>query len=73
MNGDGVIPPEASEDPGTQTLIKEIIATLGGLKVRTAVVELAAASGLGLLPGGTGDGASARTATTGCCGIKTGC
>lgn len=31
---------------------------------RTAVVELAAASGLGLLPGGTGDGASARTATT---------
>lgn len=31
---------------------------------RTAVVELAAASGLSLLPGGRGDGASARTATT---------
>lgn len=30
LNGDGVIPPEATEDAATQTLIKEIIATIGG-------------------------------------------
>jgi hypothetical protein len=30
LNGDGVIPPEATEDPATQALIKEIIATVGG-------------------------------------------
>ncbi len=30
LNGDGVIPPEATEDAATQTLIKEIIATVGG-------------------------------------------
>ncbi len=30
LNGDGVIPPEATADAATQTLIKEIIATFGG-------------------------------------------
>jgi hypothetical protein len=30
LNGDGVIPPEATADAATQTLIKEIIATTGG-------------------------------------------
>ena len=30
LNGDGVIPPEATEDPATQALIKEIVATIGG-------------------------------------------
>ena len=30
LNGDGVIPPEATEDAATQSLIKEIIATIGG-------------------------------------------
>jgi len=30
LNGDGVIPPEATADAATQTLIKEIIATVGG-------------------------------------------
>ena len=30
LNGDGVIPPEATEDAATQSLIKEIIATVGG-------------------------------------------
>ncbi len=30
LNGDGVIPPEATEDPATQILIKEIVATVGG-------------------------------------------
>lgn len=30
LNGDGVIPPEATADAATQTLIKEIIATIGG-------------------------------------------
>jgi hypothetical protein len=30
LNGDGVIPPEATEDAATQTLIKDIIATVGG-------------------------------------------
>jgi hypothetical protein len=30
LNGDGVIPPEATEDAAVQTLIKEIVATIGG-------------------------------------------
>ncbi len=35
LNGDGVIPPEATEDPAAQTLIKDIITCLGGAKDRT--------------------------------------
>ncbi|HEY0966467.1 MAG TPA: hypothetical protein VGD88_03670 [Opitutaceae bacterium] len=35
LNGDGVIPPEATEDPAAQALIKDIIACLGGVKDRT--------------------------------------
>lgn len=35
LNGDGVIPPEATEDPATQALIKDIIACLGGVQDRT--------------------------------------
>jgi hypothetical protein len=35
LNGDGIIPPEATDDPATQTLIKDIIACLGGSKDRT--------------------------------------
>ena len=30
LNGDGVIPPEATEDAAVQTLIREIVATVGG-------------------------------------------
>jgi hypothetical protein len=35
LNGDGVIPPEATDDPAAQMLIKDIIACLGGSKDRT--------------------------------------
>ena len=35
LNGDGVIPPGASEDPAAQQLIKDIIACMGGTKDRT--------------------------------------
>ena len=35
LNGDGVIPPEATEDPAVQALIKDIIATVGGVRDRT--------------------------------------
>lgn len=35
LNGDGVIPSEATEDPAVQMLIKDIIATLGGVADRT--------------------------------------
>ena len=35
LNGDGVIPPEATEDPAVQALIKDIIACLGGTADRT--------------------------------------
>jgi hypothetical protein len=35
LNGDGVIPPSASEDPAAQQLIKDIIACLGPTKDRT--------------------------------------
>ncbi len=35
LNGDGVIPPGASEDPAAQQLIKDIIACMGSAKDRT--------------------------------------
>ena len=35
LNGDGVIPPEASDDPAVQQLIKDIVACVGGVKDRT--------------------------------------
>jgi hypothetical protein len=35
LNGDGVIPPEATDDPATQALIKDIIACHGGTADRT--------------------------------------
>ncbi len=35
LNGDGIIPPEATEDAAAQALIKDIIACLGGAKDRT--------------------------------------
>ena len=35
LNGDGVIPPEATEDPAVQALIKDIIACCGGTADRT--------------------------------------
>jgi len=35
INGDGVIPPEAASDAGTQALIKDIIASVGATKDRT--------------------------------------
>lgn len=35
LNGSGIIPPEATEDPATQTLIKEIIGCTGGTPART--------------------------------------
>ncbi|MDI1319799.1 MAG: hypothetical protein PSW75_06335, partial [bacterium] len=38
LNGDGVIPPEATEDPAAQALIKDIIACLGGATDRTGSV-----------------------------------
>jgi hypothetical protein len=44
LNGDGVIPPEATEDAATQTLIKEIIATVGGT-ARSMVVARSSSAG----------------------------
>jgi hypothetical protein len=38
LNGDGVIPPEATDDPAVQTLIKEIVACLGGSSDRTGSI-----------------------------------
>ena len=38
LNGDGVIPPEATEDPEAQALIKDIIACVGGTADRTGQV-----------------------------------
>jgi hypothetical protein len=35
LNGDGVIPPEATDDPAVQALIKDIIKCLGGASDRT--------------------------------------
>ena len=42
LNGDGVIPPEATEDVATQTLIRDIIACLGGVPDRTGSVGVTA-------------------------------
>lgn len=35
VNGDGVIPPDATDDPAVQALIKDILATVGGAADRT--------------------------------------
>ena len=43
LNGDGVIPPEATENAATQTLIKEIIATVGGTPDLSGAVGVTAA------------------------------
>jgi hypothetical protein len=43
LNGSGVIPPEATEDPASQTLIKDIIACLGGTTTRTGATGVTAA------------------------------
>ncbi len=43
LNGDGVIPPEATEDPATQTLIKEIVATIGGTPDLSGAIGVTAA------------------------------
>lgn len=42
LNGDGVIPPEASEDPAVQALIKDIVACVGGTKDLTGAVGVTA-------------------------------
>jgi hypothetical protein len=42
LNGDGVIPPEATDDPAAQALIKDIIACLGGTADRTGSVGVTA-------------------------------
>ncbi len=42
LNGDGVIPPEATDDAGVQALIKDIIACFGGEKDRTGSVGVTA-------------------------------
>ena len=42
LNGDGVIPPEATEDPVVQALIKDIIASVGGSEDRTGSVGVTA-------------------------------
>ncbi|AOS43282.1 hypothetical protein Verru16b_00325 [Lacunisphaera limnophila] len=43
LNGDGVIPPEATEDAAVQALIKDIIACLGGTADRTGAIGVTAA------------------------------
>ncbi len=42
LNGDGVIPPEATENPAVQALIKDIIACLGGVADRTGSLGVTA-------------------------------
>jgi hypothetical protein len=42
LNGDGVIPPEATDDPAVQALIKEIIACAGGTADRTGSIGVTA-------------------------------
>jgi hypothetical protein len=42
LNGDGVIPAEATEDPAAQALIKDIIACLGGTADRTGAIGVTA-------------------------------
>jgi hypothetical protein len=44
LNGDGVIPPEATEDGAVQALIKEIIACCGGTADRTGSTGVTAAT-----------------------------
>lgn len=43
LNGDGVIPPEATEDAAVQALIKDIVACLGGTADRTGSTGVTAA------------------------------
>lgn len=43
LNGDGVIPPEATEDAEVQALIKDILTCLGGTADRTGVLGVTAA------------------------------
>ena len=43
LNGSGIIPPEATEDPAMQALIKDIIACLGGSPARNGSVGVTAA------------------------------
>ena len=42
LNGDGVIPPEATDDPAVQALIKDIIASAGGTADRTGSIGVTA-------------------------------
>ncbi|HEY4249368.1 MAG TPA: hypothetical protein VGM64_21280 [Lacunisphaera sp.] len=42
LNGDGVIPPEATDDPAAQALIKDIVVCLGGKADRTGSVGVTA-------------------------------
>jgi len=42
LNGDGVIPPEATDDPAVQALIKDIIACAGGTADRTGSIGVTA-------------------------------
>jgi hypothetical protein len=42
LNGDGVIPPEATEDPAVQALIKDIIACVGGAADRAGSIGVTA-------------------------------
>lgn len=44
LNGDGIIPPEASDDPGVQALIKDIVACVGGATRRSGTVGVTAES-----------------------------
>lgn len=43
LNGDGIIPPDATDDPAAQALIKDIIACVGGSKDRTGAIGVTAA------------------------------
>ncbi len=43
LNGDGIIPPESTEDPPTQALIKDIITCLGGTQTRSGAEGVTAA------------------------------
>ncbi|HEY4300727.1 MAG TPA: hypothetical protein VGM73_07640 [Candidatus Didemnitutus sp.] len=43
LNGDGVIPPEATDDPAVQALIKDIVACTGGQADRTGSIGVTAA------------------------------
>lgn len=43
LNGDGIVPPDATDDAEAQALIKDIIACLGGSKDRTGTTGVTAA------------------------------